>query len=296
FSEVFLNVTDSVYSRADDTADMPWAYGYERYTSGFGEEFWNIDHFMGMRYPIYGDCEVDGVSAYIMGGLADDSIDFRYTLWWLPPPEEDPDGLGAIEWLSTESVVLDSSMFDTWIYLPFDKDGESEFLVEGDMVYAGVSYNNYHYDEKVRRNKNLYIGADKTSPKKDPRSIGWYDGNWDTGDFIGKRNLMVKLFINNHENRTDGVDLANSLSSLDQNYPNPFNRTTEISYELGQSQDVSIEVTDMTGRKVLQIDEGRQPAGVHTYTLNATDLEAGVYFYTLTAGQFTKTKRMIVSK
>ena len=90
--------------------------------------------------------------------------------------------------------------------------------------------------------------------------------------------------------------MTQSLSSLDQNYPNPFNRTTEISYELGQAQDVSIEITDMTGRKVMKIDEGRQPAGVHTYTLNAQDLEAGIYFYTLTAGQYTETKRMIVSK
>ncbi len=296
-ASVFFHVTDSVYSRADETPELAWSYGFERYTYGYGEEFWNIDHFAGMRFPIYGDCEVDGVSVYIMGGLADDSIDFRYTLFWEPPAEEDPDGEGAIEWLTTEQYVLDSSMFNTWVYIPFDKDGESEFLFEGDMIYAGIQYTNMHYHELTRRNKNLVVGADKTSPRHDPRSIGWTPQvGWDTGSFIGKRNLLIKLFINDHSNVIDDVDLVAAASSLDQNYPNPFRMTTDISYQLGSAQDVSIEVTDMTGRKVMMIDEGSKPAGQHSYTLNADELDAGIYFYTLTAGQFTETKRMIVSK
>jgi len=292
--EFFFHVTDSVYSRSDDTPEMEFSFGFENYTYGFGEEFWNIDHFMGTIFPIYGDCEVDGVSAYITGGKADGLIDFRYTLFWLPPAEEDPDGEGAIEWLTTESLVLDSSMFHTWIYLPFDKDGESEFLLAGDVVYAGVQYNNYNDGEKTRRNFNITVGSDQSVPRKDSRAIGWHDG-WSTG-FIGARNLLVKLYINDHSNSIDGVDLSSSLSSLGQNYPNPFNSATEIGYELASAQNVAIEITDMTGRKVKAIEEGLKPAGSHTLTLSATDLEAGVYFYTLSAGDYTETKRMIVSK
>jgi len=294
--EIFFHVTDSVYSRADDTMELSWSYGFERYIYGFGEEFWNIDHFAGSRFPIYGDCEIDGVSVFINGGLADGLIDFRYTLYWLPPPEEDPDGEGAIEWLTTESLVLDSAMFGTWIYLPFDKDGESEFLYAGDMVYAGIQYNNFHDVEMDRRNFNLQIGVDMSNPRKDSRAIGWDNEGWYTQDFITTRNLMVKLFINDHENLIDNVDLVNSMNNLNQNYPNPFNRSTEISYELGQAQDVSIEVTDMTGRSVLLIDQGLKPAGTHTFNVDAQNLESGIYFYTLKAGQFEETKRMIVSK
>ena len=294
--EIFFHVTDSVYSRADETMELSWSYGFERYIYGFGEDYWNIDHFAGSRFPIYGDCEIDGVSVFISGGLADGLIDFRYTLYWLPPPEEDPDGEGAIEWLTTESLVLDSAMFGTWVYLPFDKDGESEFLYAGDMTYAGIQYNNFHDVEMDRRNFNLAIGVDMSNPRKDSRAIGWDNEGWYTQDFITTRNLMVKLFINNHENLIDNVDLMNSMNNLNQNYPNPFNRSTEISYELGQAQDVSIEVTDMTGRSVLLIDQGRMPAGTHTFNVDAQNLESGIYFYTLKAGQFEETKRMIVSK
>lgn len=294
----FFHVTDSVYSRADDTPDLYWMYGFEAYNEGYGEEFWNIEHFAGSFFPIYADCEVDGVAVYIMGGLANDSIDFRYSLFWEPPAEEDPEGLGAIEWLITEQVVLDSSMFNQWLYLPFEKDGESEFLMAGDMVYAGINYNNYSYDFLDRRNNNIAIGADASSPMMDSRSVGrrGFDAGWDGATWLKNRNLMVKLYINNHENRIDNVDLTVAASSLEQNYPNPFNHSTEISYELGSAQDVTIEVQDMTGRVVMVRNEGLKPAGTHTCTIQAADLESGIYFYTLKAGQFEETKRMVVSR
>lgn len=295
-AEVFFHVTDSVYSRADDTPELKWAYGYENYMDGFGEEFWNLDHFVGSIFPIYGDCEVDGVSVYIMGGLADDSIDFRYTLWYLPPTEEDPEDEGALEWLTTEPVVLDSSMFNTWYYLPFEKDGESEFFFAGDIVYAGIQYNNFHYSKWDRRNNNLAMGVDMTTLKKDSRSIGYSEGEWYTDDFVNRRNVMVKLFINDHTNITDGVGLISSYSSLDQNYPNPFSGSTEISYELNQTQEVTIEIMDITGKVIRRFDEGRKSAGSHKYSFSGEDLEAGIYFYTLKAGQFEQTKRMVIAR
>ncbi|MBT3244529.1 MAG: T9SS type A sorting domain-containing protein, partial [Bacteroidetes bacterium] len=254
---IFFHVTDSVYSRSDDTPELAWAYGFERYRDGFGEDFWNLDHFVGSIFPIYADCEVDGVSVYIMGGLADDSIDFRYTLFWLPPEDEDPEGVGAIEWLTTESLVLDSSMFNSWVYLPFEKDGESEFLFEGDIVYAGIQYNNFHYSKWDRRNNNLTVGVDMTTGYEDARSIGLDEEGWYTGTFMSDRNPLIKMYLNDHGNVIDNVDQALALTSLDQNYPNPFNRSTEISYELAQSQDISIEICDMTGRKIMLIEEGK---------------------------------------
>ncbi|MBT3747729.1 MAG: T9SS type A sorting domain-containing protein, partial [Bacteroidetes bacterium] len=80
------------------------------------------------------------------------------------------------------------------------------------------------------------------------------------------------------------------------NYPNPFAGSTTISYELGSVSDVSIEIKDLTGRQVMVIDEGEKIAGKHFYQLQANKLEAGVYFYTLTAGGFRETKQMGISK
>jgi hypothetical protein len=52
---------------------------------------------------------------------------------------------------------------------------------------------------------------------------------------------------------------------------------------------------DLTGRKVIDINQGMKPAGKHTFTLETSNLEAGVYFYTLQAGSFTQTKQMVVN-
>ena len=295
-AEVFFNVTDSVYSRSDETAELSWAYGFEHYGGEVGEAGWNIEHFCGTIFPIYGDCEVNSISTFITGGLADGKIEFWYTLWWLPPPEEDPEGAGALEWLSTEILTLDSSMFNTWVTLPFEKDGETEFLFAGDIVYAGISYNNYNDEPLVRRGKNLAIGHDASIKVNDPTAIGHHNGSFVQSTFVRGRNLMVRLNLNDQSNIIDGTDLTESNSLLNQNYPNPFAGSTTISYELGSVSDVSIEIKDLTGRQVMVIDEGEKIAGKHFYQLQANKLEAGVYFYTLTAGGFSETKQMVISK
>ncbi len=292
--QIFFHVTDSVYSRADDTAELSWAYGFEHYGGDTGEAGWNIEHFAGMIFPIYGDCEVDGVSCYITGGLADGKIEFWYTLFYVPSAEDDPDGLGAMQWLTSEVVTLDSAMFNTWVTLPFEKDGESEFLLAGDLVYAGIQYNNYNDDPLVRRGKNLAIGHDAGVKVNDPVAIGYHNGGWVQSDFVKKRNLMVRLLINDHSNRIDGVDLNSALATLDQNYPNPFSTSTTISYEISNASDVSIEVTDITGKQILMLNEGNKPAGKHQVSITADQLNSGVYFYTIQAGDFTETKRMVV--
>lgn len=294
-AEIFFNVTDSVYSRVDDTSEEKFVWGFEAYGD---EGVPNEQHFVGNVFPIYADCEVDGVAVYVAGGLADGEIEFRGSLYWVPPPEEDPDGVGAIEWLSSEIVLLDSSMIDTWVYFPFDKDGESEFLFAGDKVYAGVEYWNWHTEIiPYKRYENFKIGSDIGADVQDPVSVAHsgVEAAWDTGGVLAKRKLMVKLYINNHENSIDGVDLTSAGNILKQNYPNPFTGSTEISYDLGNAADVSIEVMDMTGRVVKNLDEGMQPAGSHSIQLDASGLNSGVYFYTLKAGNYSETKRMIIN-
>ena len=67
-----------------------------------------------------------------------------------------------------------------------------------------------------------------------------------------------------------------------------------IFYELEKDADVDIEITDLTGRVVLTIDEGQKPAGTHKITLDANQLGKGIYFYSLISGNNKITKRMVV--
>lgn len=291
-AEVFFNITDSLYSRCDNTSEEPFVWGLDAYGTE-GEP--NEQHFVGAIFPIYGDTEVDAISAYVVGGLADGEIEFRMALYRLPDPEEEDQT--PIEWLTSEVVPLDSSMFNTWVTLPLEKDGESEFLMKGDICYAGVEYWNWHTENiPYKRYQNFAIGADRGVKVKDPVSVvrGNVDAAFGQGITHGTK-LMVRMLLNDHSNRTDGVDLTTSLNQLEQNYPNPVTDRTEIVFDLASSSDVVVEITDMTGRVVLQFNEGTKPAGRHSLEVNTQDLQSGVYFYTLKAGNFVDTKRMVVA-
>ncbi|MFN3636909.1 MAG: T9SS type A sorting domain-containing protein [Chloroherpetonaceae bacterium] len=86
--------------------------------------------------------------------------------------------------------------------------------------------------------------------------------------------------------------------TLFQNYPNPFNPTTIFTYELSQAGKVSLELFDAQGRKVATLLNQVQGVGRHTYTLSASEfaLSSGVYFYRLSAGNFSQTKSMLFIK
>ncbi|MBN8583619.1 MAG: T9SS type A sorting domain-containing protein [Ignavibacteria bacterium] len=84
--------------------------------------------------------------------------------------------------------------------------------------------------------------------------------------------------------------------SLSQNYPNPFNPSTNISFSVPQSSSVKISVFDLLGRELsTPVNEFKQ-AGNYEITFDAGRLGSGVYYYRMTAGYFTETKKMIVLK
>jgi hypothetical protein len=84
--------------------------------------------------------------------------------------------------------------------------------------------------------------------------------------------------------------------SLEQNYPNPFNPTTNIRFELPQSGNVVLKVFNLLGQEVATLINARINAGNHVVPFDASHLTSGVYFYTLTSGNFNSTKKMILMK
>jgi hypothetical protein len=85
--------------------------------------------------------------------------------------------------------------------------------------------------------------------------------------------------------------------ALSQNYPNPFNPETTITFSLAQPSDVRIVVTNALGQQVATlVDEKARPAGNYKTTWDAADMAAGLYFYTISAGEFSSTRRMLLIK
>jgi hypothetical protein len=89
--------------------------------------------------------------------------------------------------------------------------------------------------------------------------------------------------------------------ALEQNYPNPFNPTTNIRFSLPETNDVTLEVYDLTGRLVRTLVSGQVEAGVHTMTWDGKDasgvqVASGVYLYRIQAGAFNQTNKMTLLK
>jgi hypothetical protein len=84
--------------------------------------------------------------------------------------------------------------------------------------------------------------------------------------------------------------------SLSQNYPNPFNPMTNIRFAIPNSGLVKLVVYDMMGREVKTLVNQSMGAGNYTVDFDASDLSSGVYVYTIKAGDFTDTKKMVLVK
>ena len=95
-------------------------------------------------------------------------------------------------------------------------------------------------------------------------------------------------------------------TALLPNYPNPFNPETWIPYQLAESADVTVSIYSSEGKLVRSLNLGHQPVGVYHHRSRAAywdgrnelaePVASGVYFYTLTAGEFTATRKMLIRK
>ena len=124
------------------------------------------------------------------------------------------------------------------------------------------------------------------------------------------------VVLNNNSSDTDTIDISLTVEdvsvsigeqitplvfSLDQNYPNPFNPITRIDYELPKTELVSLKIFDVMGREVVSLINEVQKPGRRFVLWDATNnlgqsVSAGMYIYTIQAGEFRKTKKMVLLK
>jgi len=89
---------------------------------------------------------------------------------------------------------------------------------------------------------------------------------------------------------------APAAFTVNQNVPNPFNPSTTISFALAQAGDISIAVYNVAGQKVDTLADGFMQAGSHSVVWDASGFSAGVYFYTVKAGNASRTMKMTLVK
>ncbi len=141
-------------------------------------------------------------------------------------------------------------------------------LPDGDYTVnaSKVGYNTALYPEKININLN-------TRPKVD--------------------GVNIIFSVTGVEDRNSAVPASDILF---QNYPNPFNPVTTIEYELSKGSNVRLDVYNILGEKVTELVNTFQKPGRYKVDWDAKNLASGIYFYSVEAGEFRDTKKLILLK
>ncbi len=187
----------------------------------------------------------------------------------------------------------------------FDKDGKVDLIV-------GEGYGKVHFfkntgtigNPKFEKDVLLYAEERHITVRSCSR-VDITDWNEDGHDdlIIGGPNGYVHLFLNSG-NVTDINDEPTVIPGdfiLYQNYPNPFNPVTTIKFNIARPVEVKLEIYNAVGQLIRKTDYGYLPSGTYKYkwdgkTEMGKKVASGTYIYRMTAGSFTKVRRMLFIK
>jgi len=192
----------------------------------------------------------------------------------------------------------------TFSFVPVELVSFSAEVVSGQVNLSWITateINNYGF-EIERRNAESEVYS----------NIGFVNGNGNSTEMryysfsdnsvpVGKYFYRLKqldfsgTFEYSSEVEVSILEVLNDFT-LNQNYPNPFNPSTRISFIIPQSGYTTLKIFDVLGNEVANIIEGELNAGSYELQFDASGLSSGIYFYSLTSGEFTKTMKMILSK
>ncbi|NOZ47492.1 MAG: T9SS type A sorting domain-containing protein [Chlorobi bacterium] len=293
-------VNDSTYSRVSDSITSSIA---TRNYIGGG----NDGNGIGVMFSIHNSTEVEGIRWYFSKKNAQffeliNQGSFKYTCKLFAATSCDS-VYHFCDWQTTpiiSSLEYTIELSDTgkWIFTPFEKNGSSEFLEQGSylaFIETGTGVGTGE-DYPV----GFYIGEDLSIPQP-TRGIAflWVDNSW---GWI-KRNPSIQLIIA-AENWTgnDGVGVEETKNSnakgliLHQNYPNPASAKTVIKYSNDKSENIDFKVYEITGKLVFVKKSENVPAGTHVINLDISNINSGIYYYTIKTNQTEVTKKMVVIK
>ncbi len=171
------------------------------------------------------------------------------------------------------------------------------------LDYASYTLKYKSVDQDSTIWHEVEVGRDTTT------SLDLVLGNRYEWQVIAKDDDGFEVISDSSNLRTFDVGDVTGLAFLDlpqeftlsQNYPNPFNPTTRLQYGLPESTDIKLIIFNVMGRKVKEWNISSQQPGWHEVIWNGTDMNGnvvstGVYIYSLQAGDFVDTKKMVFMK
>lgn len=194
-------------------------------------------------------------------------------------------------------------LFFKWAYARSDPNYSDELIVLVSKD-CGVNWSQVFY----RTGANLVTGPTQTTPYVPDATTIWKTANISLNTYSTSSNVLIKIV-----NVTDGgnnlyidhINLGSNITGVEENsaedyqillYPNPANNSFTLQYLLSKSDDVSYDILDITGRKIVSAELEKQAAGLHNFTVQTDEFSNGVYFVKLKMGNVLLTRKILVSK
>jgi len=227
------------------------------------------------KYP---NCKIVYCSSRTYGGYATTSLN--------PEPYAYESGF-SVKWLIEKQIVGDTSL------VCIGTNPKAPWLSWGPYLWAnGI---NPRSDGLIWLIDD-FVASDRTHPSANgQKKVADLLLNFLKTDLTARNWFLKKSFTSINEIVNSGL---NNSFYLYQNYPNPFNPNTVIQYWLTVNSHITLKVYDVLGREVAALADEFKTAGIYNLIFNTQNfsLSSGVYFYRLTAGNFSLTKAMNLIK
>jgi hypothetical protein len=184
-----------------------------------------------------------------------------------------------VELISFSAVIVENGIKLNWFTAT--ETNNAGFAIERSL--DGTNYSEIFFvgGNGTTTNRNVYTYLDKTAIA----GINYY--RLKQIDFDGSYEYSQVAIVN--------LGMPDKFI-LDQNYPNPFNPTTRISFYVPQNSFVTLKIYDLLGTEISTLVNEDRVAGYHKIEFDATQLSSGIYFYKLSAGNFSDMKKMTILK
>lgn len=282
FTAIYVNPTDqAAFGLSNDDQDGLTANNGAPWTGSFAF-FYSLS--------ATDETHFDSTAAW-----ADTAFIAGATSWFTPAGQAD-------NWLSFGPITVPATGATlSWrVHTnPQYRDGYS-VLVNGTGLDPTVDFGTEVIYSRADENPNDSDFVDTVWTNYSANIPASYNGNPVYFGFHHTANDMDVLWLDEIlmvESNTAGID-ANQFEGFGFNkiMPNPAVDFAYINYTLGKSSDVTFTVTDINGKVVSSLYQGTKESGTYNYPLGVSELNTGVYFVTLKAGQFSSTKKLMVTK
>jgi hypothetical protein len=283
--EVYVRFNRSFFDNGIETNQL---YGVYRWDTIEGEDGWVLvqsgpaigTDFYYFQVPTLHDSSVHGdgmtqfkVVASMNNGIFSSDYAMGYSVDNIVPMV--PTGMLAASVDNYISLSWDVSPDEDFQYFELLRSGGSADDIEVELI------------ETIYEDYNIEAGVEYSY------KLAAYDYN---GNFSGYSEPVLISMLSAEDNGLVPIEYA-----LNQNYPNPFNPTTKINYELPNNTFVIIDIYDVMGHRIKSLINSNQEAGYKSVQWDATNnlgkqVPAGMYIYTIQAGDFRQTRKMVLLK